>query len=100
MAKKYIVRLTEAERTYWESLIDTGKVAAYKRLHAEILLKADMSELGEKWLDSCLVPHTVVWINSKNSRRFLVKTEDSLERRSTSKRASFEVEVIVQGIGV
>lgn len=52
MAKKYIVRLTEAERTYLESLIDTGKVAAYKRLHAEILLKADMSELGEKWRDS------------------------------------------------
>jgi hypothetical protein len=35
-----------------ESLIYTGKVAAHKRLHAEILLKADISELGEKWLDS------------------------------------------------
>lgn len=52
MAKKYIVRLTEDERTYLESLIYTGKVAAHKRLHAEILLKADISELGEKWLDS------------------------------------------------
>ncbi len=51
MAKKYIVRLTEDERTYLESLIHTGKVAAHKRLHAEILLKADISELGEKWLD-------------------------------------------------
>ena len=52
MAKKYIVRLTEDERSYLESLIYTGKVAAHKRLHAEILLKADISELGEKWLDS------------------------------------------------
>jgi Homeodomain-like domain len=52
VAKKYIVRLTEDERTYLESLIYTGKVAAHKRLHAEILLKADISELGEKWLDS------------------------------------------------
>jgi hypothetical protein len=51
LAKKYIVRLTEDERTYLESLIHTGKVAAHKRLHAEILLKADISELGEKWLD-------------------------------------------------
>ena len=52
MAKKYTVRLTKDERTYLESLIYTGKVAAHKRLHAEILLKADISELGEKWLDS------------------------------------------------
>jgi Homeodomain-like domain len=51
LAKKYIVRLTEDERTYLESLIHTGKVAAHKRLHAEILLKAYISELGEKWLD-------------------------------------------------
>jgi hypothetical protein len=52
LAKKYIVRLTEEERTDLESLIHKGKVAAHKRLHAEILLKADISELGAKWLDS------------------------------------------------
>ena len=46
MAKKYIVRLTEEERTYLESLIYKGKVAAHKRLYAEVLLKADISELG------------------------------------------------------
>ncbi len=51
MKKKYIVRLTEDERAYLGNLIHTGKVAAHKRLHAEILLKADISELGEKWLD-------------------------------------------------
>lgn len=45
------MRLTEDERTYLERLIHTGKVAAHKRLHAEILLKADISELGEKWQD-------------------------------------------------
>jgi len=52
MAKKYIVRLTADERTYLENLIHKGKVAAHKRLHAELLLKADISELGEKWQDS------------------------------------------------
>jgi hypothetical protein len=52
LAKKYIVRLTKDERTYLESMIHKEKVAAHKRLHAEILLKADISELGEKWVDS------------------------------------------------
>jgi len=45
------VRLTEDEPTYLKSLIHKGKVAAHKRLHAEILLKADLGELGEKWQD-------------------------------------------------
>ncbi len=52
LAKKYIVRLTEEERTDLESLIHKGKVAAHKRLHAEILLKTDSSEWGDPWLDS------------------------------------------------
>jgi len=29
-----------------EGLVRKGKVAAYKRLHAEILLKADVSDTG------------------------------------------------------
>ena len=51
MAKKYIVRLTQEERNNLESLIHTGQVAAYKRTHAEILLKSDASEKGEGWTD-------------------------------------------------
>ena len=52
LAKKYIVRVTKDERFYLETLIHKGKVAAHKRLHTEILLKADISELGAKWTDS------------------------------------------------
>jgi hypothetical protein len=52
LAKKYSAQPTQEELTDLESLIYIGKVAAHKRLHAEILLKADISELGEKWLDS------------------------------------------------
>lgn len=52
LAKKYVVRLNENERTYLDNLIHKGKVAAHKRLHAEILLKADISDLGKKWPDS------------------------------------------------
>jgi len=36
----------------WISLIHTEKVAAHKRLHAEVQLKADISELGAKWADT------------------------------------------------
>ncbi|HEY8157741.1 MAG TPA: helix-turn-helix domain-containing protein, partial [Methylobacter sp.] len=51
MAKKYRVRLTEEERIYLDSLIHKGKVSAHPRLHAEILLKADISDLGAQWSD-------------------------------------------------
>jgi len=51
MAKKYIVRLTKDERSDLESIIRTGKIAAHKRLHAQILLKTDIGEHGEYWID-------------------------------------------------
>jgi transposase len=51
LAKKYRVRLTEEERSYLDRLIHKGKVSAHQRLHAEILLKADSSDLGAHWTD-------------------------------------------------
>ncbi len=51
MAKKYIVRLTSDERSELEYIVNKGKKAAYKRLHAQILLKADISEEGPGWTD-------------------------------------------------
>jgi transposase len=41
MKKKYIVTLTEAERTDLKTLISSGKGAARRLAHARILLKAD-----------------------------------------------------------
>ena len=52
MAKKYIVRLSSEERRELEQLIKKAKAAAYKRLHAQILLKADISEEGAGWKDT------------------------------------------------
>jgi len=46
------VRLSEEERGDLDSLVRKGKEAAYKRLHAQILLKADVSALGDAWQDS------------------------------------------------
>lgn len=52
MVKKYIVRLTAEERTERLQLVNTGKAAAYKRRHAQILLKADHRCQGEGWSDA------------------------------------------------
>lgn len=52
MAKKYIIRLSSDERGELEALIKKGKAAAYKRLHAQIVLKADISEGGLGWPDT------------------------------------------------
>ena len=49
MAKKYIVRLSVAEREQLTKLVSTGKAAAYKIKHAHILLKADVQ--GPNWTD-------------------------------------------------
>ncbi len=49
MPKKYIVRLSEEERTELEKLISRGKGAARKINHARILLKADAESAN--WTD-------------------------------------------------
>jgi transposase len=46
MKKKYIIRLTEAERQQLTGLVRKGKVAAYRRTHAQILLWADEGAQG------------------------------------------------------
>jgi transposase len=51
MQKKYIVRLSADEREELKELVNKGSAAAYKRLHAQILLKADISENGSCWTD-------------------------------------------------
>jgi transposase len=49
--KKYRVTLTPEEREQLNKMINTGKAAARKIIHARILLKADESEGGEKQKD-------------------------------------------------
>jgi transposase len=49
---KYMVRLTDEERTPLEELTRTGKRAASVILHARILLKADASPAGPGWDDA------------------------------------------------
>lgn len=55
MNKKYIVRLSAEEREQLTKLVQTGKKAAYKRRHAQVLLKADIGEQGPGWTDQKIV---------------------------------------------
>lgn len=52
MKKRYVVKLSEAERERLHDLVNIGKAAAYRRRHARILLKADESEGGPAWSDN------------------------------------------------
>lgn len=51
MGKKYIVRLSTSEREKLTKMVKKGKIAAYKRLNAQMLLKADIGEDGPGWTD-------------------------------------------------
>lgn len=51
MNKKYVVTLEPQERQELRRLVSAGRAAAYKRRHAEVLLKADAGPRGPAWTD-------------------------------------------------
>ena len=51
VATKYVVTLTEVERTDLSRLVSTGRSAARTILHAQVLLKADAAPGGPRWTD-------------------------------------------------
>ena len=51
MRKKYVIELTSEERDRLKKIVNIGKIAAHKRKHAQMLLKADQSERGPGWSD-------------------------------------------------
>jgi transposase len=55
IVKKYVVRLSAAEREQLATLIRKGKSPAQRLLKARILLKADVSEAGEGWSDTEII---------------------------------------------
>lgn len=54
MNKKYIVTLTDEERTRLETLVSQGKAAARTIQRAWILLKADVGPAGPGWSDEVI----------------------------------------------
>jgi len=55
MYQKYVVLLTEAERTELMRLIAAGTAPARKLAHARVLLKADKGAGGPAWTDAAIV---------------------------------------------
>jgi hypothetical protein len=53
--ERNVVRLSADQREQLETLIRKGKSPAQRLLKARILLKADVSEAGEKWSDSRII---------------------------------------------
>ena len=53
--KRYVIRLSEDERERLTAVVSKGKAAARKRLHAQVLLKVDVSAAGAGWTDRQVV---------------------------------------------
>ena|SRR5215211_873842 len=51
MVKRYVVKLTADERGELEQVVSKGRVAAWKALRAQALLKCDQGAAGPGWAD-------------------------------------------------
>jgi hypothetical protein len=84
--KKYVVRLTEAERERLRSLSRKGKVAACKIRHASILLKADANRAA--WSDERIAEAIgchVRTVENVRCRCVLQGLEAALERKEQAR---------------
>ena len=52
MRKKYVVELTGEEREQLGAIVRAERMAAHKRKHAQMLLKADHDPHGPGWTDA------------------------------------------------
>ena len=88
MKKLYVVRLTLEERKRLHDLVHKGRVAAYKRRHAHVLLLVDRGEHGPGHPDRVaaerveMAPRTVERIRQ---RCVLEGLDAALERRKRSR---------------
>jgi len=67
MAKKYIVRLTRDEREMLLRMVNAGKGAARRLMHARVLLKADAD--GPRWTDEKIAEAFDVGVRTIESMR-------------------------------
>ena len=62
--KKYVVKLSDAEREQLSTLIRSGKHRARQLVRARILLKADACKAGEGWSDSQIASALETTVNT------------------------------------
>lgn len=91
MKKLYVVRLTLEERRMLKALVNTGRVAAYRRKHAQLLLLVDQGEHGPSYIDRDAAEHIGVsrqTVESVRQRCVLEGLDSALERRKRSRERS------------
>ena len=83
--KRYVVRLSEDERSMLTKMIRAEKkVSAKKRLRAQVLLKVDQGEQGPGWTDEQVARALDVHVNTVHAvRRELV--EEGLRQHSAER---------------
>jgi transposase len=93
MNKKYIVRLTEEERKRLTDLVTTGKAAAYKIRHANMLLKADAD--GPAWKDETIAEAFSAHVNTVAGvrQRFVEQGLEAALNRKKRERPPREIKV-------
>lgn len=85
--KKYIVRLTDEERTRLQDIVRRGKAQAFKIQHARILLQVDAD--GPAWTDQACAEAFGCHVNTpRNMRQRFVEQglEAALERKKMPPR--------------
>jgi hypothetical protein len=74
VVKKYVVRLSAEERAQLEALIRASNRSAQLLTKARILLKADVSDVGDGWSDSRIAEELDTSVaNIEQRRRQLVE---------------------------
>ena len=85
MYKKYVVELSPDERLLLRGMVSKGQTSARKRLHAQILLKADEAKGGPAWRDEQIAEAFDVKVRTiERIRRRCVEhgLQDALVRRT------------------
>jgi len=92
MNKKFVVTLEADERRQLRDVIRVGRAAAYKRRHAEVLLKADAGPQGPAWTDERIAEAFAVSVRSIVSlrERFVTEGLEAALGRHTRNRPPVE----------
>jgi len=88
--KKYVVRLSAEERRTLEAIVRKGTHPASEVLKAQILLKADISEVGEGWADKRIVAAFSISLTTvhRTRQRLVEEGFDAVLRRKPRERPS------------
>jgi hypothetical protein len=73
MNKRYVVKLDKDERKELSAIVKAEKVAAKKRVHAQVLLLADCGKRGPGWKDEAIAEACQITVRTvENIRKRLV----------------------------